>query len=415
MPDDIQGVETTAGSRRQFLGSTAKTMTAGGLLLPTIGWAAESAKGDASEPLKIGVVGCGHRGTMLGRLFRDHGGFSIHAVADYFQEDAEKLGNDLQVDAGRRFSGLSGYKRVIDSGIDAIALETPPGFFPQHATAAVDAGLHVYMAKPVAVDVPGCQLIEAAAKKAAAKKRLFFVDLQMHTDSVNHEVAERVRAGGLGKVSMVSTRGISGGHADPPLTSSIASRLRKNVWDNDVALSGGHIAVFSIHCIDAAIWVMQQRPTAASSVGRFGRVDPHGDARDVYSVLFEYGDGLIHEHTGQHLPNGMPGEISCRICGPNGHAMVQYTGEASFAARGEKPFVGEVVKLYPEGARRNVASFHRAIVAAQYDSATVQRALDSTLACILGREAFDRQQELTMKQLIQENRTVELDLRGLQD
>ncbi|MBN1341060.1 MAG: hypothetical protein JXQ73_00165 [Phycisphaerae bacterium] len=60
------------------------------------------------------------------------------------------------MDKSRRFSGLSGYKKLIESGVEAVALETPPYSFPEHTRAAVEAKLHVYMAKPVALDVSGC-------------------------------------------------------------------------------------------------------------------------------------------------------------------------------------------------------------------------------------------------------------------
>lgn len=84
----------------------------------------------------------------------------------------------------------------MESGVEAVALETPPYFFPDHATAAVEAGLHVYMAKPVAVDVPGCLAIEAAvARRAGEKKRVFFVDYQVPTDPHNQEVVRRIGAG----------------------------------------------------------------------------------------------------------------------------------------------------------------------------------------------------------------------------
>jgi len=87
---------------------------------------------------------------------------------------------------------------VIESGIEAIALETPPYFLPEHAAAAVAAGLHVYMAKPVAVDVPGCLAIEGAGQRATQQQSVFFVDYQMPTDPVNIEVATRIREGALG-------------------------------------------------------------------------------------------------------------------------------------------------------------------------------------------------------------------------
>ena len=126
----------------------------------------------AARKIKLGLVGCGGRGSWIAQLFKQHGGYELHAVADYFRIGPRACGRTLGVDKSRCFSGLSGYKKVIESGVEAIALETPPGFFPEHARAAVEAGLHVYVAKPVAVDVPGCLTIEAAGKTATQKQRV---------------------------------------------------------------------------------------------------------------------------------------------------------------------------------------------------------------------------------------------------
>jgi hypothetical protein len=98
-----------------------------------------------------------------------HGGYDMHAVADYFPQVAEEPGTELGVDPARRFSGLSVYKRLIESGIEAIALKDLPHFFPEQVGAAVDAGLHAYMAKPVASDVPGVLSIRESAKRATAR------------------------------------------------------------------------------------------------------------------------------------------------------------------------------------------------------------------------------------------------------
>ncbi len=229
-------------------------------------------------------------------------------MADYFQHKADACGNALGVDPSRRFSGLSGYKKVIESGVEAIALETPPCFFPEHARAAVEAGLHVYVAKPVAVDVPGCLTIEAAGKLATQKQRVFLVDYQIPTEPANIQVAERIRKGEMGQLARIATTTISGGyHADPPKTATIESRLKGDVWDNDIALGGSIIAYFDIHMIDAAIWVLGQHPVAAMGESRIRRPDPHGDDFDVYSVIFDYADGPLHAHNGQCLATGAAG------------------------------------------------------------------------------------------------------------
>ena len=105
--------------------------------------------------IKIGLVGCGGRGSWIAGLFKQHGGYQFVAAADYFQDPPTRRGASLGVEKSKCFSGLSAYKRVIAAASRPCVLETPPHFFPEHAEAAVQAGLHVYMAKPVAVDVPG--------------------------------------------------------------------------------------------------------------------------------------------------------------------------------------------------------------------------------------------------------------------
>lgn len=142
--------------------------------------------------IKLGVIGNGGRGGWIAKLFQTHGGYDMRAVADYFPEVANKCGDELGVDPARRFSTLSRYKRLIESGVEAVAVETPPYFIPEHVSAAVAAGLHVYMAKPVAADVPGALQVLAAGDRATRSKRCWLVDYQMPTDPVNLEVATRI-------------------------------------------------------------------------------------------------------------------------------------------------------------------------------------------------------------------------------
>ena len=193
-------------NRRGFLGRA----TTAGVLLTAASVVQGQEKPTAvkiDRKIKVGLVGCGGRGSWIAGLFKQHGGYQFVAAADYFPDRAEKTGTSLGVDKSKCFSGLSAYKRLIDSGVEAVILETPPYFFPEHAAAAVEAGLHVYMAKPVAVDVPGTLKIGSLGKAAAAKKRVFLVDYQMPTDPFNIEVRKRFREGGLGKLQMVFSVG----------------------------------------------------------------------------------------------------------------------------------------------------------------------------------------------------------------
>ena len=412
-PQHLRIAQLGEYSRRQFLGGTLAAAAAAPLVGAATSLAAEEAA-TSGRKIKLGLVGCGGRGNWIGHLFQRHGGYQLHAVADYFPHVVDRAGEELGVDKARRFSGLSGYQKVIESGVEAVALIVPPCFLAEQATAAVAAGLHVYMCKPCAVDVHGCLRIEAAGKAATQKQRVYLVDYQMPTDPVNIRVAERIRRGEIGKIAKVSTQGYNGGRADPPKTANIESRLQNLVWDNDMEIGGGFINSYDIHAIDAAIWLLGRRPVAASGSSRIFRADPHGTSHDSISVVYDYGDGLIHEHSGMALPNTAPGYIRCTAYGQNGWGVIDYTEQASLDVRHKKPMAGKVVNLYEAGAVRNIARFHKEVLAGgHYDNPTVRRAVDGCLTCILGREAALRHGRLTMEELLKENRRVEVDLSGL--
>lgn len=403
-------------TRRRFLSGTLVAAAASSLG-PRLTLAADAVPPAAPPPefkrkIKLGVVGNGGRGSWLAGLFKKHGGYEMHAVADYFPDVANQCGDALGVDQARRFSTLSGYKRLLESGVEAVALEVPPYFFPDQARAAVEAGLHVYMAKPVAVDVPGSLEILEAGRNATRKQRCFLVDYQMPTDPVNCEVLKRIRAEGFGPIAQVSTVGISNGFSDPPKTATIESRLRSLVWVNDIALGCDNVGNYDIHAIDAALWVVGRRPVAAAGRSRICRPNPHGDGRDVCSVVFEYADGLVHNHFGQALNNFAPSELSCRIHSHQANALIIYSGKAQLRAP-EDAYSGAVDNLYEAGAARNIAAFYQNITEGRCENETVPRAVDGVLTCVLGREAAARRKRLTMDELLLENQRLEVDLRGL--
>lgn len=393
-------------NRRQFLGTVATSAMA---VTQMPGVFSQTPTPAITRKIKLGLIGCGGRGKWIAKLFLQHGGYDIHAVADYFPEVAAPAGEELGADKARRFSGLSGYEKVIASGVEAVALETPPFFIPQHATAAAAAGLHVYMAKPVAVDVPGCLAIEALARK----KQCIFVDYQMPTDPFNQGVVQRIHEGGLGKIAYMTTFGYTQGFADPPKTDTIADRLQRLTWINDVALGCDYIGNFDIHAIDAALWVAGARPVSAFGASRICRENPHGNSRDVCQVVFEFADGLLLNHSGQGLKNNTDGALTCRIYGPTAYAQIDYWGRA-FLRGGPKHYGGGTVKnLYEDGAKRNIAAFYDAVTKNDCSNTTIKRSVDGCLTCILGREAAARRAKLTMDELLQENKKLEVSLKGL--
>jgi predicted dehydrogenase len=328
---------------------------------------------------------------------------------------AEAAGEKLGVDKARRFSGLSGYRKLVASGVEAVALETPPYFFPEHVQAAVDAGLHVYMAKPIAVDVPGCLQVEAAAQKATASKRCFLVDYQMPTDPHVLECARRFRAGAIAGLGVVKSFYYGGLFGDPPLTKTIESRLRSLIWVNDVAIGGSYHVNACIHPIQAMMWVLGQTPVAAAGISRTARKEPHGDSHDMYGITYEFADGLIWTHTGRHA-NGTTGPddplATCEFLG-NAYMKIGYGGKA-FIRGGSQHYAGGTIDdLYRAGAVRNIATFHQQITAGNFANETVRMGIDSCLATILAREACLRKGRMTMEELRKENRKLEVDLTGL--
>ncbi len=412
--------------RRDFLGSctvAGPALLASGLAAVSLvgARAAVAAEQPAAAPkppgrkIKLGWIGCGGRGAWLAGLFKQHGGYEFHAVADYFPDLVAKAGDALGVDKSRRFTGLSGCQKILETGVEALGVLDVPCFYPEHAQAALAAGCHVYMAKPVAVDVPGCLVIEAAGKLATQKKLCFLVDYQMPTDPINIEIAKRIWDGGLGEVLAVTTLGAGGSSSlrgDPPKGKTIEPRLRGLVWCADLPLGGDPIVNYDIHAIDAAVWAIRRRAISAVGCSRVCRPNPQSDFVDMAFVVYECPGGLLWNHQNLAVPDHGR-SLVVNVHGTLASAQISYWGK-SFLRGGPKHYGGgEVVSLYDQGAIRNIAQFHRSIVEGRCENPTVQRAVDGTLTAILGREAAARRTRLTMEELLKENKKLEVDLTGL--
>jgi len=170
--NSYDGVAARRLGRRDFLAGT------GAAVSMTMVKSGTRASTQANSKIRLGLIGCGMRGKWIADLFVKHNGYQIVGAADYFQDRVDEFGDKFGVAANRRYTSLSGYKRLLEQGLDAVAVETPPYFHPEQAAAGVDAGVHVIVAKPAAVDVPGALLIRDLGTKASAAKRCFFVDFQ---------------------------------------------------------------------------------------------------------------------------------------------------------------------------------------------------------------------------------------------
>jgi len=394
--------------RRRFIASSAGVAAGFTIVKP----AAVNAFA-ANSRIEVGFVGLGGRGRLIAGMLAKHTAYQIVSIADYFDHVARGQGKRLGVAADRCFSGLGGYKKVIAGGPDAMFLETPPCFFPEHVAASVDAGCHVYFAKPVACDVPGCLSILESGRKATENRQVFLVDFQVPTDKFNIETVRRCREGLIGRIAMLSSIYCDEAFRDPPKTATIESRLQHLVWVNDIELGGGLLVNAGIHAVDAALWLAGARPVSAMGSSRVVNTAHHGDTRDVYSITYQYADGLVQNHRGEHLRNTHGFTCNCTAWGDQGYAEIGYHGKAW--VRGNKGGYkgGEVENLYTAGIARNLDKFAKCIKEANYQNDTLQRSVDSTLTTILGREAAMKNTLLTWDDMIKENKKLHFDTTGL--
>lgn len=395
-------------SRRRFIAGSAAATAGFAIVKPS------AVRGSvANSRVEVGCIGLGGRGRLIAGMLAEHEGFQVTSAADYFPKVVQTIGEKLGVAGQRRFSGLSGYEKLLASKVDAVFCETPPYCFPTHVAAAVNAGCHVYLAKPVACDVPGCLAILAAAKKASRSKKVFLVDFQTRTDPFIIEAIKRTHDGLIGGLAMLSSFYTDDGFPDPSMTGNIESRLQRLIWVNDIALGGGQLVAAGIHAIDVALWFAGAHPVNVVGCCRTARNNPHGDSADAYSVTYRFEDGLILNHRGEHIRNTHGFNCTCLAFGQEGYTETNYAGNVQI--RGNKGGYrgGEVQNLYNNGIKRNLNTFHHSIVNGIYDNPTVEPSVDATLACILGREAAKRNTQLTWDELIRENRKVEVDLTGL--
>jgi len=409
-------------TRRQFIAGAGAATLSFTVVKPISPRTLRQAQGRlcaGGEPSKInlGIIGCGGRGIWIADLFKQHGGYNIVAAADYFQDRVDALGSKFDVDQAHRYTGLSGYRRLLEQKVDAVAIESPPYFHPQQAAAAVDAGCHVYIAKPLAVDVPGCHSIAASGKKASAKKLCFLVDFQTRADEFYCEAIKRIRDGAIGQLAF----GEASYHAGDPFTSKYKyfqddpdnpeNRLR--AWGLDRVFSGDIITEQNIHTLDVMSWIMDAEPVYA--VGTGGRkFRPVGTCWDHFVVLFQYPNNVgITFSSRQSQGHGtQPDGIRNRMFGPKGVLETEYGGRVLI--RGENFYAGgSSPGIYKDGAVANIKTFYESITDRKFDNPTVEPSVRSNLVTILGRTAAYEGRKVTWDEIVNSKQELDANLKGL--
>jgi myo-inositol 2-dehydrogenase / D-chiro-inositol 1-dehydrogenase len=249
--------------------------------------------------LKAGLIGCGGRGTGAAINFLEAGpSLQITALGDVFQDRLDKCRGELKTQKNveiadeKCFLGFDSYEKVLDSGVDIVLLCTPPHFRPQHVEAAVKAGKHIFMEKPIAVDPVGARSVMVSSERAKQSGLCIVSGTIRRKQKDFMETRRRVASGEIGEI--VSAHIIRNGGSLWVIKrqkgwSDMEYMLRN--WANFCWLSGDHIVEQFIHEIDVMNWYIGKNPVKAIGWGgRQRRVT--GDQYDFFSVEYVYDNGM---------------------------------------------------------------------------------------------------------------------------
>ncbi|MDD4285339.1 MAG: Gfo/Idh/MocA family oxidoreductase [Fermentimonas sp.] len=286
------------------------------------------------DPLKAALIGCGDRGTGAASQFLESGpNVSIVALADLFSDRMDTCRKILSdkfnntVEDSRCFLGFEAYKKILEMpDIDIVLLCTPTHFRPEHFKAAVEAGKHIFMEKPCAVDPVGIRTVIAASKVATSKGLTVITGNQRRHRRDYWEAYAQVRNGLIGEVVSATSHWNQGAWWNKrhiPEWSDMEYCIRN--WFNIKWLSGDHILDQGIHNIDVVTWFMGDLPIRAAGYGgRARRLT--GDIFDFFSVDYYYNNNKRMLHTARQI-DGCDGNVSEQVLGTKGIAQLNDGGE----------------------------------------------------------------------------------------
>lgn len=389
-------------SRRTFLTGSTAALVLGPLEIP------DNAHAAGSDLLKVGLVGCGGRGTgAAGQALRADPSTQLVALADAFPDRARrclavlkgedrKLGPQIDVPEERCFAGFDAYKRVVDE-VDVVLLCEPPGFRPRSLKYAVDAGKHVFAEKPVAVDAPGVRSVLATCEEAKAKRRSVVSGLCLRYSNPFREAIRRIHEGALGEVLTLEANDYRGSiwtRPRQPEWSEMEFQVRN--WYYFTWLSGDFNVEQHVHYLDICAWVMKDRyPVRAVGMGgRQVRTGPEfGHIYDHFSVVYEY-EGGARLYSNCRQQTGCSNEMSAEVVGTKGRADLN---ERRIALAGENPWKQE------DRANDIYQTEHDVLFAAIRKDEPVNNGeymAKSTLMAIMGRMSAYTGQAITWQQAL---------------
>jgi predicted dehydrogenase len=399
--------DPSGAGRRQFL------QAAGGALLlkpqTVFGY-------QANSTVEVGLVGCGGRGNWIAPFFPEHAGARVVAVADVIRKNLDATRDKLHVDAGRAYWGPEACRELAASKLDAVVVETPPYYHPMHAAAAVEAGRHVYCAKPVAVDVPDSKSFLASGLKAQSKGLSFWVDFQSRARPVFQEAVQRIRQGDIGNVVMAQVFYYANRPWTDKSTPDMDPGLKRMVnWIGDRVISGDVVVEQNIHVLDMANWYLNGHPVKADGTGGrtswAGTKSDTGDAWDHFAVNFRYAND-VQATFSSHQLTGTFSDLCVRCFGLHGCADTHYGGLVRIQSDDRsKTWAGaQTDDTFTGGCIANVKNFIESIRAGKPIN-NAPTAVESNFTGILGRMVAYRGGAVTWDEMMASTEKWEADLK----
>jgi myo-inositol 2-dehydrogenase / D-chiro-inositol 1-dehydrogenase len=363
--------------RRSFIGGAS---LAGAALVTRPTFAALTP--GAGKKLKVGLIGCGGRGTGALKDFQDAAkilGFEIEVTAfgDAFKPAAEAAGKGYGVPADRCFGGFDAYQKVLATDCEFVLNATPPSFRPLHFAAAVEAGKHCFIEKPVAVDPVGARSIMESGKKAQAKGLAVVTGTQRrHMEGYLRNKA-LIDAGAIGQIKggVVQWNGTVPWIKRREAGESDANYLARN-WLNFTELSGDHIVEQHIHNLDVAVWFLGRLPVSAIGFGGRARRQT-GNMFDFFSIDYDFGDD-VHIHSQCRQLSGAHQGVGETFIGTEGSC---YGGGK---LKGKKVDVPEIKLDSPNGLVQEHVDMIRSVMDGKPLN-DAQRIAEVTMVAVMGR------------------------------
>ncbi len=383
-------------SRRDFMKTSS---VAGATLLAGTGGVFAA----GSDTIRVGLIGCGGRGTgagiidcaesskgielvAMGDLFQDHMNEAPERIKENLQKRELPVNDIYRVKPENMFVGFDAYKKVIDSDVDMIILTTPPAFRPLHFRAAVKAGKHVFVEKPVAVDPVGIRSFLETGKMAQDKGLTIVAGTQMRRFEPMQEAIKRLHDGAIGDITsgqVVRTGGaMRNWREDEKERQSDWSDMEYQIrrWLFWTWLSGDFIVEMHVHNLDIMNWILGSHPVSCMAIGgRQARTAPEfGNVYDHFTAEFVYPNDVRIEYMGTQIDE-FTYRNDQRVQGTKGSSYLDFgnaviEGEKSWKYQGSpaNPAVQEYADMV-ESIRKSKAINEARQVA------------ESTLTAIMGR------------------------------